>query len=163
MDFTLPSFEDLIRTNHQQKTIPVKIRQLSTIESVVKKSKLKVAGYTRISTDHEEQLTSSRIQNEHLLTLASQHPEWEFVGVYCDIISGTKAENRPDLQRLLTDCRDGKINLVLTKSISRFARSTTDLLEMVRNLTACGVNIVFDKEHIDRVGKSEALLHFHNS
>lgn len=79
--------------------------------------------------------------------------------MYYDIVSGTKAETRPDLQRLLTDCANGDVNLVLVKSVSRFARNTTDLLKMVRSLTGLGVDIIFDREHLDtRVMGSEFLL-----
>ncbi len=75
VDLSLPSFEDLIRTNSRKKAVPVQTRQLSTIAPVARENKLKVAGYTRISTDHEEQLTSSRIQKEHLLSVCSTNRE----------------------------------------------------------------------------------------
>ena len=155
----LPTFDEL-------KTIPVsvptpapKARSFSVIASAPDTRKVKVAGYARVSTAHEDQQSSITIQRQHFLSQAAGHTDWQFVGIYCDIVSGTKKEKRPELQRLLTDCRDGRVNLVLTKSISRFARNTTDLLEMVRSLSALGVGIVFDRENIDtRTMDSEFLL-----
>ena len=155
----LPTFDEL-------KTIPVsvptpapKARSFSVIASAPDTRKVKVAGYARVSTAHEDQQSSITIQRQHFLSQAAGHTDWQLVGIYCDIVSGTKKEKRPELQRLLTDCRDGRVNLVLTKSISRFARNTTDLLEMVRSLSALGVGIVFDRENIDtRTMDSEFLL-----
>ena len=155
----LPTFDEL-------KSIPVpasmtapKARSFSVIASAPDTRKVKAAGYARVSTAHEDQQSSITIQRQHFLSQAAGHTDWQFVGIYCDIVSGTKKEKRPELQRLLADCRNGRVNLVLTKSISRFARNTTDLLEMVRSLSALGVGIVFDRENIDtRTMDSEFLL-----
>lgn len=155
----LPSFDDLKAISA---SIPVQVprqRTFSVITSAPEIRKTKVAGYARVSTAHEDQQSSITIQRQHFLSHAALHNEWQFVGIYCDIVSGTKKEKRPELQRLLQDCKEGKVNLVLTKSISRFARNTTDLLEMVRSLSVLGVGIVFDREHIDtRMMDSEFLL-----
>ena len=133
--FSLPTFVELKTTAARPRHIGVgKPRTMNVIAAVSALNLLKVAAYCRVSTDHDDQQESITIQQEHWKTFAAQHPEWDFVGVYVDIVSGTKKEKRPELQRLLTDCAEGRVGLVLTKSVSRFARNTTDLLEMVRSL-----------------------------
>ena len=112
--------------------------------------KLRVAYYCRTSTAEEIQKTSIEGQRTHFEKLIAAHDDWALVDGYIeDGVTGTKAEVRPELQRLLRDCRDGKIDKVLTKSISRFARNTTDCLEMVRELTSLGVTLYFQKENLD--------------
>lgn len=114
------------------------------------KTRLKVAAYCRVSTLFDTQESSIDAQRAHFEQEIRSNPEWEFAGVYLEAgVSGTKTEIRPELQRLIADCKEGKINLILTKSISRFSRNTTDCIEMVRTLTALGVNIRFAKENID--------------
>ena len=157
-DFSLPSFDELVSQAGSAPSLD-RSRSMNVIRPVVEKEKLKVAAYCRVSTDYEEQKSSIRIQRQHFITLAAKHPDWEFVGIYADIVSGTKMEKRPELLRLLSDCAAGSVNLVLTKSVSRFARNITDLLEMVRDLTANGADIYFERERIDtRTMDSEFLL-----
>ena len=122
--------------------------------------KIRVAAYARVSTDSVEQLQSFSSQIEHYTDVVKANPKWEFVGVYADEgISGTKKGNRPELLRLLSDCENRKIDLIVTKSISRFARNTTDCLEIVRRLTELSVHILFEKENIDtRAADSELIL-----
>ena len=116
----------------------------------VSAAKQKVAAYCRVSTLLDSQETSIDAQREHYESEIKSNPEWEFAGVYLEAgVSGTKTEIRPELQRLIADCKEGKINLILTKSISRFSRNTSDCLEMVRTLTSLGVTIRFAKENID--------------
>lgn len=113
------------------------------------KEKLRVAYYARTSTTLDNQKMSAESQQEHFEELIRSDPDMEFAGAFVDIgLTGTKAETRPELQRLLRECEAGKINVVLTKSISRLARSTTDLLEIVRSLKALGVAVWFDKENL---------------
>ena len=134
-------------------------KTVSVIQPVRPVSKQKVGAYARVSKGSENQKTSIDYQCKHFASLAAEHSDWEFAGVYIDVISGTKMETRPELNRMLNDCAQGRINLVLTKSISRFARNTTDLLEMVRKLTATGTDIVFERENLDtRIMGSELLL-----
>ena len=110
---------------------------------------LKVAAYCRVSTLMESQEGSIAAQRRHYRMDIEANPEWELAGIYLEAgVSGTKAEIRPELQRLIADCKAGRVNLILTKSISRFARNTADCLEMVRTLTALGVDIWFEKEGI---------------
>lgn len=133
-----------IRTNEKEMfSQPVLIEQEST------EKRLRVAAYCRVSTLMDNQETSIESQQTHYDSLIRSHPEWDLTGIYLEAgVSGTKAENRPELQRLLEDCRQGKVDLILTKSISRFARNTTDCIQMVRTLTGLGVDILFEKENI---------------
>ena len=122
--------------------------------------KLKVAAYCRVSTDTEEQMTSFDRQVETYTTMIGLNPEWELAGIYADEgVSGTSAEKRPEFMRMMADCDAGKINLILTKSISRFARNLIECLTFVRHLGSIGVHIIFEKEGIDTRQKySEILL-----
>lgn len=135
---------------------PVKIAATTPVEV----KKLRVAGYCRVSTGTTQQETSIVAQREHYEAYIRSHPDWEFAGIYWEAaVSGTKKENRPELQRLIVACKAGTVDLILTKSISRFSRNTTDCLEMVRTLTALGVNILFEKENIHTgTMESEFLL-----
>jgi len=122
------------------------------------KKKLRVAAYARVSTDSEEQLVSLATQKEHYETYIRQNPEWDYAGLYYDEgISGTKMEKRDSLLSMLADCEVGKIDLVVTKSISRLARNTTDCLEIVRKLLGIGVYIYFEKEDLN-TGSMESEL-----
>lgn len=119
-----------------------------------------MASYCRVSTGSLNQETSIINQREHYEEYIRSNPDWEYAGIYWEAdVSGTKADNRPELQRLISDCKEGRVDLILTKSISRFARNTTDCLRMVRMLTALGVNIRFEKENINTgTMESEFLL-----
>lgn len=124
-----------------------------------KKLKLRVAAYARVSTDNTEQLISLEAQKVHYEAYIKANPDWEFVGIYFDEgISGTKKENRTELLRLISDCENKKIDFVITKSISRFARNTIDCLEIVRKLTDLGVFIYFEKENINTQSMESELM-----
>ena len=121
--------------------------------------KLKVAAYARVSTDSDEQLLSLKTQKEHYTSYIKNNPDWEFAGLYFDEgITGTKVDKRDELLRLLKDCEDGKIDRVITKSISRFARNTMECLEMVRKLMRLNISIYFEKENIDTEHMSSELM-----
>ena len=112
--------------------------------------KLRTAAYCRVSTDSEEQQSSLENQRTHYTDYIKSNSDWDFVGIYFDEgISGTKKEKRTGLLRLLKDCESRKIDFIITKSISRFARNTKDCLEIVRRLTDIGVSIYFEKENIN--------------
>ena len=97
--------------------------------------KKRVAAYARVSVDSDELMHSLAAQVSHYSALIQSNPSWEYAGVYADAgISGTATRNRSEFQRLIADCEKGKINIILTKSISRFARNTVDLLKTVRHL-----------------------------
>lgn len=120
---------------------------------------VRAAAYCRVSTGHEEQEGSLRNQAAHFSELIRSRPDWAEAGIYQEsAVSGTKKAGRPELMRLLADCREGKIDLVLTKSISRFARSTIDCLEMIRCLKELGVTVYFEKEHLDTGSMESELL-----
>ena len=123
---------------------------VKTIPAVKREeTRLRVCSYCRVSTLRETQTSSIDSQSKHYEDHIKSNPEWEYAGTYIETgVTGTKAEVRPELQRLLQDCRDHKIDLILTKSISRFARNTTDCLELVRYLTSLGIHIWFEKENI---------------
>ena len=121
--------------------------------------KLRVAAYCRVSTSTDEQLESLDAQRKHYDQLIRRNREWTYVGIYYDEgITGTKKDKRPELLRLLEDCREGKIDLVLTKSISRFSRNTTDCLEMVRALSSYGVGIFFERENINTLTMEDEFI-----
>ncbi len=125
---------------------------------LTEQSKLKVAAYCRVSTDSDEQLVSLDTQIKHYESYINANPEWEFAGLYYDEgITGTKKEKRPELLRMMSDCESRKIDLIITKSISRFARNTTDCLELVRRLLDLDVFIYFEKENIN-TGSMESEL-----
>ena len=110
---------------------------------------LRVAAYCRVSTDLEEQASSYASQIRSYTELISQHEGWELVDIYADeAVSGTKTDKREDFNRLLADCRKGKIDRVLVKSISRFSRNTKDCLAALRELMRLGVTVQFEKENM---------------
>lgn len=95
--------------------------------------KIRVAAYARVSTDSDEQLLSLETQKEHYDSFIKSHPDWEYAGLYYDdVISGTNTKKREGFMKMIDDCMTGKIDMVLTKSISRFARNTVDCLKYVR-------------------------------
>lgn len=111
---------------------------------------LRTAAYARVSTELEKQQTSYAAQVLHYTQLITQNPKWQFVDVYADEgITGTSTAKRDGFKRLMADCRKGKIDRILTKSISRFCRNTLDSIRAVRELTSLGVSICFEKEAID--------------
>lgn len=122
--------------------------------------KKKVAAYCRVSTDQEEQLSSYENQMRYYTELITRNPDYEMVDIYADEgISGTNTKKRDDFNRMIADCRAGKIDLIITKSISRFARNTLDCLNYVRELKDLGIGIIFEKENINTLdAKGEVLL-----
>ena len=133
-----------IRTIPAQPTQPIRIR---------------VAAYARVSSDKDTMLHSLAEQVSKYSRMIQSNPAWEYVGVYADEgITGT-TEARPEFQRLLADCRNGKIDMIITKSISRFARNTVILLETVRELKNLGIDIFFEENNIHSLhAEGEVLL-----
>ena len=124
------------------------------------KAILRVAAYARVSTDHEDQQSSLVAQTEYYKKLISERPGWQFVQVYVDDgISGLRTERREGFNRMIEDCLAGAIDLVLTKSISRFARNTVDSVSTIRKLKEKGIAVYFEKENIWTLdSKGEFLL-----
>jgi DNA invertase Pin-like site-specific DNA recombinase len=123
-------------------------------------SRRKVAAYARVSTDDEEQATSYETQVKHYTEFIQKKPEWEYVKVYADDgISGTSTKRRDGFNEMIKDALDGKIDLIITKSISRFARNTLDTISFTRKLKAKGIEVYFEKENLWSLDeKTEFLL-----
>ena len=124
------------------------------------KPKLKVAAYCRVSTDSDEQATSYEVQVEHYTEFISKNDDWELAGIYTDDgISGTNTKKRADFNRMIDDCKRGEIDMVITKSISRFARNTIDCLRYIKELKDLNIPVFFEKENINTMdSKGEILL-----
>ena len=119
----------------------------------------KVAAYARVSMESERLQHSLSAQVSYYSGLIQKNPAWEYVGVYADNgVTGTKAEAREEFNRMIADCEAGKIDIELTKSISRFARNTVDLLNTVRHLKELGVSVQFEKERIDSLTEDGELM-----
>jgi len=114
------------------------------------KPKLRVAAYCRVSTDSDEQATSYETQIEHYTTYISNHPDWEFAGIFADDgISGTNTKKRDEFNRMIDECMAGNIDMIITKSISRFARNTLDCLKYIRQLKEKNIPVFFEKKDFD--------------
>lgn len=111
-------------------------------------SSLKVAAYCRVSSDHEEQDSSIELQMLHYAQLIDQTPGWENVGIYAERVSGLNIKERTEFKKLLVKCKRGKVDLILTKSISRLGRNTLELLQLLQQLRECEVDIWFEKENL---------------
>ena len=122
-------------------------------------SKQRVAAYCRVSTDSEEQLTSYTAQKAYYTQKIDENPDWEMAGIFADKgITGTSMKKRTEFKRMIAACKRGRIDLILTKSLSRFARNTVDSLEMVRMLRANGIGVIFEKENINTLTESSEFL-----
>lgn len=137
-----------------------RLQKLQEIPKDIRNGTCRVAAYCRVSTDTDGQKGSFESQVKTYTDMVRSRPGWELVGVYADEgLSGTRAEGRPDFLRLIRDCEDGKIDLIVTKSISRFARNTSECLDYMRHLQDIGVNIIFENDNIDtRTKFSEIIL-----
>ena len=118
----------------------------------------RVAAYARVSSGKDAMLHSLSAQVSYYSKLIQNHGGWEYAGVYADeALTGTK-DNRENFQRLLTDCRNGKVDMILTKSVSRFARNTLTLLETVRELKSLGVDVYFEEQNIHSATSDGELM-----
>lgn len=135
-------------TNKNVTIIPAKPADfMQGLPGLIKKRR--VAGYARVSTDKDEQQNSYEAQVEYYTDYIKRNPEWEFVEVYTDEgISGTSTKHREGFKRMISDALDGKIDLILTKSVSRFARNTVDSLTTIRQLKDKGTEVYFEKDYI---------------
>lgn len=113
-------------------------------------NKLSVAAYCRVSSNSEDQLNSYRAQVGYYTRLISENPDWQLADIYADEgITGTSMEKRNEFNRMIADCRSGSIDRILVKSVSRFARNTTELMETTRELQELGVVVIFEEQEID--------------
>lgn len=139
-------------------TIPATISRY-TASPINEKKKRRTAAYARVSTDSEEQQTSYAAQVDYYTTYINGRDDWEFAGVYTDEgITGTSTKHREGFKRMVADALTGKIDLIVTKSVSRFARNTVDSLTTVRKLKEKGVEIYFEKENIWTLDSKGELL-----
>ena len=121
--------------------------------------KMRVAAYCRVSTDSEEQLNSYEAQKTYYNQKIQDSPDWEMAGIYADEgISGTSLKKRTQFNKMITACKRGHIDLIITKSLSRFARNTVDCLDTVRLLKANGIGVYFEKENINTLTESSEFL-----
>ena len=146
--------ETLTQSNMRVVMIPAKTK------AELKQNKLlRVAAYCRVSTDEEEQKTSYKAQIEYYTEKINKNPEWQMAGIFADEgISGTQAKKRPEFLKMIKLCRQGKIDMILTKSLSRFARNTLDSIDYIRELRALGIAVVTEKEHINTLTEDSEML-----
>ena len=120
---------------------------------------LRVAAYCRVSTDSDDQIESYKAQVAHYSEAIAKNPRWRFVDIYADEgITGTLAKKRPNFLRMMRDCDKGKIDLILTKSVARFARNTVDSLRYVRKLKAAGIGVFFEEQNLDSLKVDNEML-----
>lgn len=139
--------------------IPARKRVGNTV-TAEEKPKLRVAAYCRVSTDSEEQASSYEVQVEHYTQFIQKNPEWELAGIFADDgISGCNTKKRSEFIRMIEECMAGRIDMIITKSISRFARNTLDCLKYIRELKEKNIPVFFEKENINTMdSKGEVLL-----
>ena len=138
--------------------IPAKSKT-EILQSARKTRKIRLAAYCRVSTDQEDQLHSFDAQVAYYTKYIEQHEKYEMAGIYADEgISGTNTKKRVDFMRMIKDCEEGRIDMVITKSISRFARNTQDCLMYSRKLKNLGIGILFEKENINTLDSTGELL-----
>lgn len=120
---------------------------------------LRVAAYCRVSTEQEEQQNSYQVQISYYTDLINRKKEWTLVKIFADEgISGTQAKKRPEFLKMIRMCRQQKIDLIITKSISRFARNTVDCLEYVRQLKNLGIGVIFEKENLNTLTMTSEFM-----
>ena len=136
--------------------IPAKPDAMKSPET---KRQLRVAAYCRVSTDEEEQLTSYEAQQTYYTDYIMKNQDWTMAGIFADEgITGTSARKRPEFLRMIRLCKKKKIDVVLTKSISRFARNTVDCLNYIRVLKELGIAVIFEKENINTMESDSEIL-----
>ena len=137
-------------------TIPAKVE--STAQQAVQRQ-LRVAAYCRVSTDDEEQLTSYEAQQTYYTDKIMGNKDWTMAGIFADEgITGTSARKRPEFLKMIRQCKRKKIDIILTKSISRFARNTVDCLKYIRALRELGIAVIFEKENINTMESDSEIL-----
>lgn len=121
--------------------------------------RLKVAAYCRVSTDQEEQESSYEAQIDYYTEKIGKNTQWQMAGIFADEgITGTQANKRPEFLRMIQKCRQRKIDVILTKSLSRFARNTVDSLNYIRELKALGIAVIFEKENINTLETDTEMM-----
>ncbi|QNU66541.1 recombinase family protein [Ruminiclostridium herbifermentans] len=139
--------------------IPARANRTNTAQNAEPQKK-RMAAYCRVSTDQLEQLSSYEAQVQYYTTYICNHPDYKFAGIFADEgITGTSTKKREQFNKMIEDCKAGKIDVIITKSISRFARNTLDCLNYVRMLKELGIEVIFEKENLRTLdSKGEILL-----
>ena len=141
--------QNIITPSKQNITVIMPTISRFTDAPLISTIKCKVGAYARVSTYHEEQQSSYEAQVDYYTNYIKSHPDWEFVGIYADSgITGCNTSKRQGFKNMVADALAGKINLIITKSVSRFARNTVDSLQTIRTLKEHGVEVFFEKENI---------------
>ena len=136
-------------------TIPAAPQKAQSVEQ----RQLRVAAYCRVSTKEEDQLNSYEAQKAYYTRKIMENKEWTMAGIFADEgVTGTSTKKREDFMRMMKWCKQGKIDLILTKSVSRFARNTVDCLNYIRTLKAQGIAVNFEKENINSMDESTELM-----
>ena len=145
--------------NRKVKTIPATLTKFTAIP-ITEQKKRRTSGYARVSTDHDDQFTSYAAQIDYYTNYIKGRDDWEFVDVYTDEgITGTSTKHRQGFKNMISDALDGKIDLIVTKSVSRFARNTLDCLKYIRELKDLNIPVFFEKESINTMdAKGEVLI-----
>lgn len=145
-------------TKIPKKTVTLIEPRKSLLVDREKYKQKRVAAYCRVSTDNEEQLNSYENQKRTYTEMIAAKKEWTLAGIYADEgISGTRADKRPQFQKMMDDCRAGKIDYIITKSVSRFARNIVDCLDAVRTLKTMGIGVLFEEQNIDTLNIDSEL------
>lgn len=143
---------------HSPKVITIPAKPDAAKQQLIPRQ-LRVAAYCRVSTDDEEQLTSYEAQQTYYTDKIMTNREWTMAGIFADEgITGTSARKRPEFLRMIRQCRQKKIDIILTKSISRFARNTVDCLNYIRVLRELGIAVIFEKENINTLEADSEIL-----
>ena len=138
-----------------------KVRKIEVTSTEVygKKTKKKVAAYCRVSTRYESQKSSIEMQINYYTELIDSNPKWENVGIYVDYSSRCRVKGREEFCKMIQKAMDGKIDYIITKSISRFSGNTVDMLQTIRKLKEKGVTVYFEKEKLDSTdARAEQLI-----
>ena len=137
----------------------IKAKVINEDGTVKRHNRMRVAAYCRVSTEDEDQIKSYDSMVKHYTEYIKQNTDWDFAGVYADKgTTGTSVNKRPEFRRLIDDCMSGNIDMVIAKSLSRFARNTLDTIKYVRSLKDKGVAIYFENEHINTLKDGEFLM-----
>jgi len=141
-------------------TVIPAIKRVGNNKNSESNPKIRVAAYCRVSTDSDEQATSYEIQIEHYTNFIQKNPEWELADIFADDgITGTNTKKREEFNRMIEECMDGNVDMIITKSISRFARNTLDCLKYIRQLKDKNIAVFFEKENINTMdSKGEIML-----
>ena len=152
--------ENCVNIKPKIRVIPAKSRQVLMGREVEngEMPKLRVAAYARVSTDHEEQESSYEAQVEHFTKYIEGHEDWEMAGIFADPGISGKNIKRPEFQRMITECENGLIDKIITKSVSRFARNTLDCVQSIRKLKEKGIGVYFEKENLDTLQESSEFV-----